>query len=563
MMTYVFLIINLIGIGKIAFDSFVKIRERKFNLDYVAALALIVSFFSHEYIAGSVVTLMLLGGAALEVFAERRAYSSLKELSDTIPKNCTILENGIYKSIPLQEVESGTNIIVKANELVPLDGIIISPSEAIFNMSNLTGESVFETIYDGTLVKSGAINMGETVTMKTVGDFSTSTYRKIISLVEEAKENPSDTVLVAEKVNIYFTIFTLIFAGLAYFISGSLFRVLSVLVIATPCPLLIAAPVAFIGGMSKLAKQKIIIRKPSSLEKLDKANTIFFDKTGTLTIGEPAFRGIEIVEGEKNNFTENDVISICAGLEIHSLHPLAHTIVAEAKKKNANFVVATNIKEIIGKGISGEINGNKYSIFRHENVESGIVLSFCKNDKEVAKISFSDILKDGAVDFLNRLIEDGKKIAVITGDHSSNAQNVFRGVDIKIYAEKSPEEKFNLINEARKNGEIIVMLGDGLNDAPAIARADVGIVFSGTENGASIGAADVVILDHRIEKIDTIFKVSKRTMNIVKQSIYTGMGLSLVGMIVASMGFIHPVLGAFIQEAIDITVILNALRVLI
>ncbi len=543
-MEIILILVTIFGICRIVFDSYRSIRERRYSLDYIAFVAMALSLYSGEYIAGAIIAFMFVGGEQLERFASRRAHKALKDLSDTIPKSCFIEEGGSFTETPIQKVSSGAIILVKRDEIVPLDGTIVSPKEAIFNLSNLTGEVDPVTFREGTFVKSGSVNVGETIHLCVVGDFSSSTYQKIVELVEETKKHPARTVRLSEKANIYFTIVTFIIAAVAYFATGDIVRLLAILVIATPCPLIIAAPVAFVGGMSRAARKGIILRRPAALEGIDNASSVFFDKTGTLTLGTPTLFAENISDAD---------IALAAGLEIHSLHPFARAIVAEAHRRNIHFVISTDVKEEIGKGIAGTIGGKRYLF-------SGI--SLLEDGKEKTQFHFSDTLKAGAIDLIPRLEKQGIHTAIITGDKKENAEKIFSGTKVDIYAQQSPEDKYRLIDEEKKNGGKVVMVGDGLNDAPALAKADVGIVFSGTENGATIDAADVVILGSGLEKLDALFSISHRTIRIAKESIYGGIGLSIVGMVFAAFGHIPPVSGAILQECIDVVVILNALRTL-
>ena len=539
-----FIFITVIGLIKIIINSYHNIRMGKYSLDYIAFLAMALALYSQEYIAGTVIAIMYIGGQELEKYASRKAHSALKNLGDTIPKSCLIEKDGAFEEIHIQDVKEGQIIIIKNNEIIPLDGFIISPDETYFNLSNLTGEAGPVTLKKGTFVKSGSVNIGETMKLGVVGDFSSSTYQKIVGLVEEAKAHPAPVIRISEEANLYFTAISLSIAIITYILTGDITRLLAVLVIATPCPLIIAAPIAFVSGMSRLARVGIILRKPSALEGIDRASAIFFDKTGTLTLGEPVLSNKDI---------SDEMLVIAAGLEIHSLHPLARTIVNEARRRNIHFTISEDVKEEIGKGISGTINGERYSLF-------GVSLS--KEGIEIERFHFDDVLKEGATDLVLHLKKQGIRTAIITGDKEENARRIFGGNDIDIYADQSPEEKYSLIEKEKIEGKTVVMVGDGINDAPALTKADVGIVFSGTENGASIQAADVVVLGNGLDKLDTLFKTSYKTMQVAKQSIFGGISLSVIGMILAAFGFITPVEGALIQECIDIVVILNALRAL-
>jgi len=563
------LIAVAVGLCKILFKSYEEIKEGRYSLDYVAFLAMVVSIISHEYLAGGVIALMYTGGEALEAFANNRAYAALKNLGDTIPKYCLVASgpsgDGGYDSVSIQEVEDGDRVLIKRGEVVPLDGTVVSTFGAVLNMANLTGESEPVSLKKGTFVKSGAINAGESFEIDVIGDFSSSTYHKIVLLVEEAKANPAPLVRLSSRANIHFTVATFLFAGIAYLVSGELTRALAVLVIATPCPLIIAAPAAFIGGMSRLARSGIVVRKSAAFEGLQRAKNIFFDKTGTLTMGEPSLRQIHLLPPH-NLKNEAQALSIAAALEIHSLHPLARSVVAKARQQGVEYVPAKNVTEKVGEGIAGEVAGRIFSLKRATATDvedsSGIILALSVDGVEWVHFVFADELKNGVGSFLATLSKRGIEIAIITGDTKANAEAVFSGIGVAVKASASPEEKFRLVEEVHRQGRGVVMVGDGLNDAPALARADVGVVFSGSENGASIEVSDVVILDHRIEKLNELFAVTEKTVRVARQSIYGGIALSMIGMAFAAFGYISPVVGAFIQEAIDIIVILNALRTL-
>jgi heavy metal-(Cd/Co/Hg/Pb/Zn)-translocating P-type ATPase len=539
----ILLVILLFGLGKLVVDSYRSVRAGRYALDYIALSAMALSLYTEAYLAGAVIAVMFVGGQALERYATNRAHNALKRLGETIPKTCFIARDEALVEMPIQKVTEGEIILVKRGEIVPLDGIITSPERGVFNMANLTGEVSPVELGKGTFVKSGSINEGETLRLSVVGDFSSSTYRRIVGLVDEAKAHPAPTVRISERASIYFTVLTFVIAAAAYTASGDITRLLAVLVIATPCPLIIAAPAAFVSGMSRAARAGIIIRKPAALEGIENASVVFFDKTGTLTLGEPVLSAA----------VSDETLALAAGLEIHSLHPLARTIVSEARRRGISFVISKDVKEESGKGISGVIGGERYRF-------SGTSLS--KGGVEIARFHFDDVLKEGAGALIARLERRGLRTAIITGDKKENAEKLFGRAGIEIHASQSPEDKYRLVEAEQQNGEIVVMVGDGLNDAPALAKADVGIVFSGMENGAAIEAADAAILGSGLEKLENLFEISRHTMTVARQSIYGGIGLSAIGMGLAAFGYIEPVTGALLQECIDIVVIANALRAL-
>ncbi len=548
----------LIGLGKIIYDSVGKIREKNYSLDYLALLAMAVSLFAEQYLAGAVVALMITGGEALDEYASLRAEGALRGLAERIPKSCVVLlADGTVIEKPIQEIKSGDVIIVRPNELVPLDGNLVSAS-ALLNEANLTGEALPLSFWRGTYIKSGSVNVGETIEIAVAGEFRNSTYMRIVHLVDEAKKHQARIVKLAERVNFPFTAAALLMAGGAYALSGELSRALAVLVIATPCPLIIAAPVAFIGGLSRAARRNIIVKRPTTLELLSRAQIIFFDKTGTLTLGEPSLARIEAIGKEKN---ELEILGIAAAIEFHSIHPLARAILSARKERNAPMLVSRNVIETIGRGIAGIVNGKKYTIAKAEGTkQGGIVLAISENENEIGRFYFDDRVKEDVHLMFRALEERGIDVEMLTGDRKENADRLFGDFGINIRAECTPEEKYRAIDAAKTSGRTVVMVGDGLNDAPALAHADVGIVFSGTENTASIEAADAVILGHDTGLILELFDTSARSMKIARQSIWGGVLLSSLGMVFAAFGFIPPVFGALTQEALDVAVILNSLR---
>ncbi len=546
-----------LGLLKLLIESIEKVREGRWSLDYIAMLAMATALLSSEYyLAGAIVALMITLSGALEEFGSDRAEASLRALLDRLPKNVLVKHAGGFKEMPIQDVTEGSIIFVKTNELIPLDGFLRS-QHATINEANLTGESLPVELKISDFIKSGSVNTGGSFELETSGTFETSSYQKIIKLVEETKKHPARIVRLAQKFNWPFTVIALVTAGATYLITRDLARTLAVLAIATPCPLLIAAPIAFLGGMSKAAKKTIIIKKPSVLEVLSRATTLFFDKTGTLTLGTPTLTEIKLYN---KNIDEAHVLVIAAAIELHSLHPLARAITAERSRRSLPELVAKQVTEKIGEGITGSVDGVQYQLLKSvETTEGGIALDMMKGGTRLARFLFSDELKQNAAQFLATITKK-YKVAIITGDSEENAMRLFGNSGAKIYARATPERKFEIVKAARAAGEVVVMVGDGLNDAPALALADAGIVFSGTENSASIEAASTAILSHDVLLVGETLALSHRATQIALQSIVIGIGLSVIGMALASLGLITPVAAATIQEIIDVGVTLNALR---
>lgn len=547
----------ILGIAKITWDSIKKIREKSYSLDYIALLAMVVSLFAHQYLAGAVVALMITGGEALDEYASERAEGALRGLAERIPKFCTVRmpdESVVEK--PIQEIASGERIVVRAGELIPLDGTLLSLG-ALLNEANLTGEALPISFSRGAFLKSGSINVGGTLELSVEGGFRTSTYMRIVHLVDEAKKHQARVVRLAERVNFPFTAVALILAGGAYILSGEIGRALAVLVIATPCPLIIAAPVAFIGGLSRAARRNIIVKRPQTLEDLSRASVVFFDKTGTLTLGEIAMTSIEQKSGKRS---ELELLAIASAIEFHSIHPLARAMQQAFLARKTPALEAFNVVETVGKGIAGDVNGKRYVITNARNAHNDIALSLVEGEREIAQFHFEDKLKENVGELFRSLAARGISMKLLTGDKQENAERLFGNFGIPIIAECTPELKYSVIEEAKKDGATVVMVGDGLNDAPALALASVGIVFSGTENSAAIEAANAVILGHDVMLIEYLFDTAQRSMKIAGESVWGGVALSSVGMIFAAFGFIPPVWGALTQEVIDIAVILNSLR---
>ncbi len=549
-----------VGVIQVLIIAIQEIRAGTNSLDYIAFLAMVLAALTNEYLAGAVIALMYTGGEALEAYASHRAEASLAALLARIPKTAIVKEvGGATKEIPLADVPTGATIIVRGGELIPLDGLLAS-SIAMLNLANLTGEPLPETVNKGAVIKSGSVNAGEAFDLVVSGTLATSTYAKIVDLVKNAQKDQSPFVRLTTAANLPFTVLTLLISGGTYLLTGDIVRVLAVLVIATPCPLIIAAPVAFIGGLSRAAGRNIIVKTPAALEAIAGITTVFFDKTGTLTLGEPQLTGVTLIDA---NTSEAQALSLAAALEFHSIHPLARAIVAAAKEHHFTPVPAKDVKEVLGTGITGVVDGRPVSVGQapeEHHHEGGISLLLTEDGRPRAVFHFSDVLKDNAKELIVGLANSGLRVAVLTGDRKEHAEAIFDGLAIDLYADCTPEEKYRIVEEAKKRGERVAMIGDGLNDAPALAKADIGIVFSGTENSASIEAADVAILGHDVMYIRELFALSKRSVRIARESVYTGIGLSGVGMFAAAFGFIVPVEGALLQEGIDVAVILNALR---
>lgn len=547
----------LLGIMQLVSESYERIRRKRFNLDYLAFLALGTALILGELLAGAVVALMVAISAALERYGANRAEKTLRSLFENIPKVVLRVTSSGTEEIPIPAIQKGDVLLVRPSEMLAFDGYLVS-DRALLSEANLTGEMEPVVYTETAVLKSGAVNVGQVLQMRVLGDFEHSSYRKILSLVEEGKSHPAPMIRLAERYNIAFTFFSLVLAFGAYLLFGEWERFLAVLVIATPCPLLIAAPISFIGGLNKAARKNIIIKSPLILELLAKTKMFFFDKTGTLTLGEPRLKKIDILD---KTFSKEKVWSIAAALEQHSFHPIAKAIVKEHASYEGELLAAENVEEKIGEGIFGTIAGRSYGIVQTKhNTESGIVVELVAGENTVARFHFDDELKPQVESVLEYLRLRGYTLGILTGDKKKNAERLFGHFKLPIYAECRPERKTELIQRYQREGKLVGMVGDGMNDAPALALADIGIVFSGSENSASIEAADVAIFGHDVSLIRDAIHIGRRSYHVALESILIGIGLSSLGMLFAFFGFISPLYGAMLQEAIDAIVIVNALR---
>ncbi len=559
-----FLLSIIPGSIQVLIESTISFSKKDFAIDYIAILAIAVSVISNQYLVGSVIVLMITGGGALEKYAQQKAKSSLTALTNRIPHDVLVYQNEFSeKKIAIESVKVGQKIFVRKGEVIPLDGILISEYGQV-DESSLTGEPYFVDKLNGDKIRSGTVNMGGSIILRVAKEDKDSTYRQIINMVRKAQEEKSPMIRIAHKYNGLFTILALVIAAGAYFIWRDFNYVLAVLVIATPCPLLLATPVALIGGMGSAAKKKIIVKSLRSIESLSRANTLIFDKTGTITLGKPVLKHINVIDKDYNR---KKVLSIAEAIERNSLHPVAHSIIQEARKEKVQSLIASDVEEIPGKQISGKIKNKRFTLLRgKENSTDDVHL--LEHDgragKLIAELIFEDILKSDAKTIIRKLEKHNMDVHVFTGDKKEAAERFRKiiDIDVDIESEMSPEEKQNGIKKLKRKGKIIAMVGDGINDAPALALSDVGMVFSHSEHTASSEAADIVFLGGSFSEVYDSINISQKTMKIAKQSMFIGLGLSAVGMFFAAAGFIIPIAGAVIQEAIDVSVILNSLRTL-
>lgn len=548
--------IGSIGLIKETIRSLLK---RNLALDYIALLAISVGVISGHYLVSAVIVLMLSGGEALEDYSLQKAQSSLTTLANRIPHSVHLWENGaVGRTVSIESVQVGQEIVIRKGEVIPLDGTLITEAASV-DESSLTGEALPVDKKSGDLIRSGTVNTFNSITVLVSKAEKDSTYRKIITMVEEAQSEKAPLIRLANKYSAAFTIITLILSVLAYISSGyQLTRALAVLVIATPCPLILATPIALIGGMSAAARKRIIFKRLASIEVLARVNALMFDKTGTITVGKPVVTKVDVLDP---NLDESHAHAVSYILEKNSLHPLAKALVQHLHGKHTPGVMVTHIHEEIGKGISGKVGQDTYSLGKPISTD-GMIVALQKNGKDIVHYHLEDVIKADSAKVFTTLCQSGIDLSIYTGDSQVHADEMvkFLKVPVTVKAHCAPEDKKKGIHELKAKGKVTAMVGDGINDAPALAYADVGMVFSNDENTAATEAADIVFLGGDVHQILEVLKISRRTISIATQSILFGIGVSIIGMVFAAAGFVPPIMGAFIQEAIDVAVILNALR---
>lgn len=555
-------IISLLGIFvggyELVHDTLISLLHKKFALDYIALLAIATGLYTHQYIVAGVIVLMLAGGNTLERYGMSQAKRSLRSLTNRLPHSVFLWVDGhIGPKTEIEVVHIGDHIAVRKGEVIPLDGTLVSDA-AFIDESSLTGEPYTVEKAQGDLLRSGTVNAGDLIVVQTTTSDKNSSYHKIIEMVRKAQEEKSPLIRLADKYSVVFTITTFFIAGIAYLVSHDIERVLAVLVIATPCPLILATPIALMGGMNAAAKKRIIMKRLASIEVLSRVRAVVLDKTGTITLGKPTVHEMTL---HTKSLTSAQVLSVAAAIERNSLHPLAKALVAYAKQHNIPLATASQIEEHLGHGITGVVRGKKYTVSAISG-SGGMNVGLFRGKTLLASFVFEDHLKQGSKTVIAQLHRMGLLLFLYTGDKEERAKQVAQelGTDIDVQAECTPEDKKNGIEQLKKRGLITAMVGDGINDAPALALADVGLVFSNEEQTASSEAADIVFLGGDLSLLLESILLSKHTIYIATQSILIGIGLSTIGMIFAARGLIPPVVGAVIQEGLDVFVILNALR---
>ena len=551
------------------------------GVDAIALVAIVWALALGEFLAAAIVALMMSGGAALETWAAGRARRELRLLVERAPRIAHRYVDGTVAEVKVEELEPGDVVAVRAGEVVPADGAVVG-HEAVLDESALTGEALPVTIARYGHVRSGTANAGDTFDLRITSSAAESAYAAIVRLVQAAETDRAQFTRLADRYAAYFLPFSLAVAGLAWLASGDSKRGLAVMVVATPCPLILAAPIAFVAGLSRAARAGIIVKGAGALERLGGARTVLLDKTGTLTLGQPELERIVPL----GDFDGDEALRLAASLDQMSAHVLAESLVVGAAGRGIELALPTGVREDPGRGILGIVEDHRVAVGSSGWLEangyadagdharahdSGDGAGRAKilvgiDGALAAVIVMGDRLRPGAETLALELHDAGiEHVALVSGDRPEIADEVARNAGIEhVYADQTPEDKLEVVRAVRGRPGLrnVVMVGDGINDAPALALADVGIAMAGKGATISSETADVVITVDDANRVALAILIGRRSLHIARQSVIYGLGLSVAAMVVAAFGYLPPVWGALFQEVIDVAVILNALRAL-
>lgn len=543
-----------------------------FGLDILAALSMTAALATDEPLAAVVVAVMYAGGGLLEAFAETRARSEMTALLSKVPRSAHRHRGGLLEEVALADILPGDRLLIRQGDTVPVDGRVES-ALAVLDTSALTGEPLPQETSRGGEVLSGMVNAAEAFDMVATRAAAESTFAGILRLVEAAQGSKAPMARMADRWALAFLAVTLAIAGAAWGLTGETSRAVAVLVVATPCPLILAVPVALVAGLSRAAQFGVLVKSAGGLEAMAQVRALVLDKTGTLTEGRPQVQAVHVLDGGD----PEQVLALAAALDQASGHPVARALVAEAKARGLALPLPEGVEEFAGEGLAGRVAGQAVLVggeafvagrigraLAMAGVEPGAVtVCVAVEGRPAGRIILADPLRPGTPELLRRLRSQGMaRILLATGDRVDVAEAMTRGLGLDaVRAGLSPADKLALVQEEQRRGPVM-MVGDGVNDAPALARADVGVAMGARGAAASAEAADVVLLVDRLEALAQGLAVAKGARAIALQSIMAGIGLSLAGQVAAAFGLLSPVQGALVQEAIDVAVILNALRVL-
>jgi heavy metal translocating P-type ATPase len=568
---WIFLGALLIGGTPLVVKTIAGMLRGRFAADIVALLAIVTAFILGEYFAGAVIVLMQSGGEALEGFAMRRASGSLEALLARAPKIAHREHGGAgdLEDVPVDAVRVGDLLVIRPGDLVPVDGEVIDGASTV-DQSALTGEPVPLHAAPGTRLLSGSVNLEGALRMRASHESAQSQYQQIVRLVERARSEKPPIQRLADRFAVWFTPVTLVMCGVAYVVTGDPTAVLAVLVVATPCPLILATPVAVISGISRAAEVGIIVKTGAAIEQVGRAGVVVFDKTGTLTVGHATVSKVVALDG----VSADDVVRLAAAVEQLSSHHLARAVVTEGLRRFPRLPPVAEFAEAPGTGVSGRVDGRRVDVGSARFLEErGVPVPSAQEDATIAyvgvdgrlagAVEFADRLRHQVPGLLQRLAVLGvEETVMLTGDRQPRAEAIAAQAGIHtVRANLLPADKVAAVGELKRRYQTVVMVGDGINDAPALAAATVGIALGAHGTAVSAEAADIVLLVDDVSRVADAMTISRRMRRIALQSIGVGLGVSLALMAIASTGAIDPPLGAVLQEALDAAVILNALRV--
>ncbi|HEV8621538.1 MAG TPA: heavy metal translocating P-type ATPase [Actinomycetota bacterium] len=568
---------TIVGIMPLAYSVAIDLLHRETGVDVIALLAMAGALALGEYLAGAVIALMLSSGRSLEAFADARAHRELSSLLERAPRTVHRYSGDELESIPIDQVRPADVLLVKHGEVVPVDGFLVSEN-CVLDESALTGESRPVERSKGEALRSGAVNAGASLALRATATAEASTYAGIVRLIEEAEKQKAPFVRLADRYALVFVPVSLAIAAGAWVLTGDPVRALAVLVVATPCPLILAVPIAIVAGISRAARRGIIVKGGGALETLARGSVLLFDKTGTLTSGVPEVADVEVFAG----IDPEELLRLAASLDQVSPHVLGAAIVRAARQRGLSLSFPVDVREEPGSGIEGTVDGRRVSLgkaswvsgggglparardVRRRSAMEGSSAVFVAIDGEVTGgLILDDPIRPDTPRVIRTLRRAGiKRVVMVTGDHPDVAESVGISIGVdRILSERDPTDKVDAV-KAEGDGGVTVMVGDGVNDAPALAAADVGVAMGARGATASSEAADVVLVVDRLDRLAEAIRVAKRSRGIAVQSVLIGMGLSFGGMLLGAVGLLPVVGGALFQEAIDVAVILNALRAL-
>lgn len=561
----------------LSWRTIITLWRRDAGVDLLALVAIIGALALRQELTAAVIAVMLSGGRLLESYAERRAGREMSALLERTPRIVHRYSAGTLVQTPLAEVTAGDRLLVRHGEVLAVDGTLAA-ERAVLDESALTGESVPIMRTRGAALRSGTVNAADAFDMTATATASDSTFAGIVRMVEAAQRSKAPAARLADRYAAWFVPLSLGLAGIAWWTSGDAMRALAVVVVATPCPLILAVPVAIVSGISRCARRGILVKGGGALEALATAHTLYFDKTGTLTGGQARLVSIERVASTDDNVT----LALAASLEQTSHHVMADAVVAAARARGLNLQAPCEVVEQPGAGVTGRVGAVQVAVGSHHYVErfapvpdavvdlldrvsnEGVSAVLVATDGVLASVLLlADQLRTETPRALRLLRRAGiRRIVMLTGDRQAVAEAIGAGLGVdEVLAGQSPADKLAVIRAASQ-ATPSVMVGDGINDAPALAAASVGVAMGARGATASAEAAGVVLLVDRLDRLAEALHVAHRTRAIALQSVLAGMGLSLAAMLVALLGFLPPIYGAILQELIDVAVILNALRAL-